>query len=226
MQPARPGTQAEANRRADGIEGGGPGRPDPAVDKIERWRLVDLRQCVKERWDVSYSQTGMLRLLWSLDLGRTAMSGGSAGIPRAGCAISAISRLGSSGPYAGTRHWCRLGDDPGRHRRDELLPCRTRTSRRARRAWHCADGQGGLAYRRRSRRARKPQPGFLLPYSPELNPIERLWLHLRDNRLSHCVFQTTGEIVDTCCNAWNWLLGQTGCIGSLCSHPWVEQVSN
>ena len=44
---------------------------------------------------------------------------------------------------------------------------------------------------------------FLPPYSPELNPIERLWLHLRDNRLSHCVFQTTGEIVDTCCDAWN-----------------------
>jgi hypothetical protein len=43
---------------------------------------------------------------------------------------------------------------------------------------------------------------FLPPYSPELNPIERLWLHLRDNRLSHRVFQTTGEIVDTCCDAW------------------------
>ena len=51
---------------------------------------------------------------------------------------------------------------------------------------------------------------FLPPYSPELNPIERLWLHLRDNRLSHCVFRTTGEIVDSCCEAWNWLLDQTG----------------
>ena len=30
---------------------------------------------------------------------------------------------------------------------------------------------------------------FLPPYSPELNPIERLWLHLRDNRLSHCAFR-------------------------------------
>ena len=67
---------------------------------------------------------------------------------------------------------------------------------------------------------------FLPPYSRELNPIERLWLHLRDNRLSHCVFQTTGEIVDTCCDAWNWLLGQTGRIRSLCSYPWLEQVSN
>ena len=45
------------------------------------------------------------------------------------------------------------------------------------------------------------------------------------NRLSHCVFQTTGEIVDTCCDAWNWLLGQTGRIQSLCSYPWLERVS-
>jgi transposase len=67
---------------------------------------------------------------------------------------------------------------------------------------------------------------FLPPYSPELNPIERLWLHLRHNRRSHCVFQTTGEIVDTCCDAWNWLLGQTGRIRSLCSYPWLERVSN
>ena len=51
---------------------------------------------------------------------------------------------------------------------------------------------------------------FLPPYSPELNPIERLWLHLRDNRLSHCVFRTTDEFIDSCCAAWNWLLGETG----------------
>ena len=37
---------------------------------------------------------------------------------------------------------------------------------------------------------------------------------------------STGEIVDTCCDAWNWLLGQTGRIRSLCSYPWLEQVSN
>jgi transposase len=42
--------------------------PDPAVDKIARWRIVDLCRCVEERWGVSYSETGMLRLLWSLDL--------------------------------------------------------------------------------------------------------------------------------------------------------------
>ncbi len=61
-------------------------------------------------------------------------------------------------------------------------------------------------------------------YSPELNPIERLWLHLRDNRLSHRVFRTTEEIVDSCCAAWNWLLGETGRIRSLCSYPWFTRV--
>jgi putative transposase len=67
---------------------------------------------------------------------------------------------------------------------------------------------------------------FLPPYSPELNPIERLWLYLRDNRLTHCVFRTTEEIIDTACQAWNWLLDQTGAIRSLCSYPWLEQVSH
>jgi transposase len=42
--------------------------PDPVVDGVVRWRIVDLCRWVKERWDVSYSETGMLRLLWSLDL--------------------------------------------------------------------------------------------------------------------------------------------------------------
>jgi len=64
---------------------------------------------------------------------------------------------------------------------------------------------------------------FLPPYSPELNPIERLWLHLRDNRLSHRVFRTTDEIIDSCCDAW--LLTEIGRIRSLCSCPWLQRVS-
>ena len=42
--------------------------PDLAVDGVERWRVVDLCRVVEERWGVVYSATGMLRLLWSLDL--------------------------------------------------------------------------------------------------------------------------------------------------------------
>ena len=45
--------------------------PDPAVDGVVRWRIVDLCRWVTERWGVSYSETGMLRLLWSLDLSQT-----------------------------------------------------------------------------------------------------------------------------------------------------------
>jgi DDE superfamily endonuclease len=42
-------------------------------------------------------------------------------------------------------------------------------------------GQCRLAYRRYAVRAHELSLVFLSPYSPELNPIERLWLHLRDN---------------------------------------------
>ena len=42
--------------------------PDPAKHQVGRWRIVDLCRYVEEHWAVSYSETGMLRLLWSLDL--------------------------------------------------------------------------------------------------------------------------------------------------------------
>jgi len=42
--------------------------PDPTVDKIARWRVVDLCLWVEEHWGVGFSETGMLRVLWSLDL--------------------------------------------------------------------------------------------------------------------------------------------------------------
>jgi transposase len=66
---------------------------------------------------------------------------------------------------------------------------------------------------------------FLPPYSPELNPIERLWLDLRENSFSHAVFATTNHIVDACCHAWNKLLANAGRIRSLCSYSWLQRVS-
>jgi transposase len=42
--------------------------PDPAVDGVVRWRVADLCRWVAEHWDVHYSETGMLRVLWSLNL--------------------------------------------------------------------------------------------------------------------------------------------------------------
>jgi hypothetical protein len=42
--------------------------PDPAADQVGRWRIVDLCRYVEGRWEVRYSETGMLRFLLSLDL--------------------------------------------------------------------------------------------------------------------------------------------------------------
>jgi len=48
----------------------------------------------------------------------------------------------------------------------------------------------------------------LLPRSPELNPVENVWLFLRDNWLSNRVFSSYDDIVDHCCEAWNKLIQQ------------------
>jgi DDE superfamily endonuclease len=58
---------------------------------------------------------------------------------------------------------------------------------------------------------------FLPSYSPELNPIERLWLYLKENWLSARLFDSLDDIIDACCDAWNQLIDQTGRIRSICS---------
>jgi hypothetical protein len=61
-------------------------------------------------------------------------------------------------------------------------------------------------------------------YSPELNPVERLWLYLKQRFLSHRLLDDYDAIVDAACAAWNRLVAETGRITSLCSYPWIEKV--
>ena len=61
----------------------------------------------------------------------------------------------------------------------------------------------------------QPPPLFLPPYSPELNAIERVWLHLRERFLSQRLWPTHDDILDACCAAWNALLAEAGRIRSL-----------
>ena len=61
----------------------------------------------------------------------------------------------------------------------------------------------------------------LPPYSPELNPVERLWLYLREQYLSHRLLADYDAVVDACCHAWIALPQETGRIQSLTSCPWL-----
>ncbi len=62
-------------------------------------------------------------------------------------------------------------------------------------------------------------------YSPELNPVERVWLYLRERFLSLRVFRDYRAIVDACCAAWNRLVAEPGRLRSLCDQPWIRKVT-
>lgn len=61
----------------------------------------------------------------------------------------------------------------------------------------------------------------LPPYSPELNPVEQLWQHLKQRYLSNRCFKDYNQIVDECCNAWDEILIEPNFIRNLCSRGWV-----
>jgi transposase len=66
----------------------------------------------------------------------------------------------------------------------------------------------------------------LPPYSPELNPVERVWLYLRERFLSLRVFEDYQAIIDACCAAWNRLVAEPDRIHSLCHQPWIKKVTS
>jgi putative transposase len=61
-------------------------------------------------------------------------------------------------------------------------------------------------------------------YSPELNPVERVWLYLKQRFLSHRLHPDYEAIVEAACDAWNRLRNEVGRINSLCSYPWIPTV--
>src|SRR4051794_28649455 len=62
----------------------------------------------------------------------------------------------------------------------------------------------------------------LPPYSPELNPVERVWLYLRERWLSHRVLAG----YDAACAAWNALRAEPGRLRSLTAFPWLARCSH
>ena len=74
---------------------------------------------------------------------------------------------------------------------------------------------------------RIPDNVILLPlpaYSPELNPVERIWLYLKERYLSHRLLDDYEAIVDAVCVAWNRLTTEAGRITTLCSYPWLKEL--
>lgn len=65
---------------------------------------------------------------------------------------------------------------------------------------------------------------LLPPYAPELNPIENVWAYLRANRLAISVFETYDEIVERCCDAWNFFANDTDAVKSITTREYAKTV--
>ncbi len=61
----------------------------------------------------------------------------------------------------------------------------------------------------------------LPPYSPELNPIERLWHWLKDHEFSNHVYPDYDDLADSVCTMWRTL--QESRVQSVCRCAWIPQ---
>lgn len=62
----------------------------------------------------------------------------------------------------------------------------------------------------------------LPPYAPQLNPVERVWLYLRERHLSHRLLDDYDAIVEAIRTAWLALTKDR--LQSLTSYPYLKQV--
>ena len=60
---------------------------------------------------------------------------------------------------------------------------------------------------------------MLPPYSPELNPIERIWQWLKEHYLGNCIYNDLEELFEVGTNAWNNLTNET--VKSVCKVDWL-----
>ena len=75
-----------------------------------------------------------------------------------------------------------------------------------------------------ARRLEVPANVTLVPlpaYSPELNPVERVWHYLRQRFLSHRVLDGYAAVLDAACRAWNALAAEAGRLTSLTAYPYL-----
>ena len=63
----------------------------------------------------------------------------------------------------------------------------------------------------------------LPPYSPELNPVERVWDYMRSHYLSNRVFKDYDELFEVTAAAWNRLDQER--LKSICHTAWIERAN-
>ncbi|MFC7454417.1 IS630 family transposase, partial [Insolitispirillum peregrinum] len=51
---------------------------------------------------------------------------------------------------------------------------------------------------------------------------ENVWQYLRQNALSHLVWESYEDIVDACCKAWNDFIATPSRIRSIASRQWTS----
>src|SRR4051812_17439271 len=62
--------------------------------------------------------------------------------------------------------------------------------------------------------------------SPELNPVERIWLYLRERYLSHRILADYDALLAATYRAWNKLLAEKGRLASLTAYPYLTASGN
>lgn len=58
---------------------------------------------------------------------------------------------------------------------------------------------------------------FLPPYSPDFNPIERLWLRLKADFFTDWIARTGAELEERLCHALNHFMSSASKTASICS---------
>jgi transposase len=79
-----------------------------------------------------------------------------------------------------------------------------------------------------SKKLRVPENLTLVPLparSPQLNPVERVWLYLKQRFLSHRILDDYTAILNAACRAWQRMTAEPGRIASLTSYPWIKPVN-
>lgn len=65
----------------------------------------------------------------------------------------------------------------------------------------------------------------LPPYSPELNPVEHLWDHLREAVIGNATFATLDDVIDALCDGLRALDQQPDLVRSMTSFDWIKPLS-